>query len=48
MTVPLRVAERYRTLLEVNEAAITQPVPEGVFRGIQESNALRPRGADAL
>ncbi len=37
MTVPLRMAERYRTLLEVNKAAITQPVPEGVFRGMCEA-----------
>jgi formate hydrogenlyase transcriptional activator len=31
MNLPLRVAERYRTLLEVNRAAISQPSPEAVF-----------------
>ena len=34
MSVPLGMAARYRTLLEVNTAAITQRVPEGVFRGM--------------
>jgi formate hydrogenlyase transcriptional activator len=34
MSVPLRMAARYRALLEVNTAAITQSVPEGVFRGM--------------
>jgi len=37
MSVPLRTAQRYRTLLEVNRAAITQPAPENVFHGMCEA-----------
>jgi len=37
MSVPLGAAQRYRTLLEVNRAAITQPAPENVFRGMCEA-----------
>ena len=34
MTVRLRTAERYATILEVNQAAITQPGVNEVFRGM--------------
>jgi formate hydrogenlyase transcriptional activator len=34
MTVRLRTAERYATILEVNRAAITQPGLDEVFRGM--------------
>src|SRR3989442_7942911 len=37
MSVPLGTAQRYRTLLEVKRAAITQPAPEDVFRGMCEA-----------
>jgi len=37
MSVPLGTAQRYRTLLEVNRAAITQPAPENVFHGMCEA-----------
>jgi hypothetical protein len=34
MNVSLPLAARYRTLLEVNKAAITQPTPDKVFESM--------------
>jgi len=34
MKFPLNTVDRYRTLLQVNQAAITRPTPQDVFRGM--------------